>query len=296
MLRIFPVVGLCFGLLAASAQAAPKKRSDPIALSAKDRASGGEYAVQILLPQSQIESSYDLGRVARPPSGGLIDTLIVYSLDDKKKVLSKSLNEKAEQAIMPLRRSLEGFDVGSIVLNSTEKALALPNWFRIAQVTLNRNTVPIGPAADQTALVAYHYEMSPDFSHLIVIADLSLIRNAPSKNGKSMGNGSTVLKQTITSIAQLHERSFEPSENVQMWSADQGKLAKNALVETFAQMEHLIPLALNLTQADMKAFAHKNREQGFAAGHNGPLIKRGGRSPDDVLIWADGLFHVHTLP
>lgn len=285
MLRPILILGLCAGLHSAGADASQGKRNDPVTLSSKDRTSADLFEVRVFLPQTAIESTVDVGRVARPPSGGLLDTLIVYSLDDKKKILSKSLKDKAEHTILPIRGALSGFDVDALALTSSANALATIDWLRAGTPALHKDMSYTGQPGENLAEISFRYDLSPDFSSIRVFADVRLARN-----------NAVVFKQTVTSIVQLKKRSFEHDENVVLWIEDDGKRAKDAIIESFRQMEQLIPVALNMTSADLNAFGNKNREQGFAAGYNGPIIKRGGLSPDDILIWSNGLLFLHFLP
>lgn len=125
---------------------------------------------------------------------------------------------------------------------------------------------------------------------------MDFVRSSVTKDGKSTGKYSSFFAQSITSIVQLRKRSYEGSENVAAWSAEEGKLAQQGFIQAFRQIEQLIPFALGLSEADLKSYNEKTREQGFAAGYNGPLIKRGGSAADDILIWNKGLLYVHTLP
>lgn len=285
MLRTILILGLCAGLHSAGADASQGKRIDPVTLSAKDRTSADQFEVRVLLTQAAIETSIDVGRVARPPSGGLLDTLIVYSLDDKKKILSTSLKDKAEHTIKPIRGALSGFNVDALALASTAKALTAIDWLRAGPPALRKEMSYTSQPDENVAEISFRYDLSPDFSSIRVFADVRLARNS-----------AVVFKQTVTSIVQLKKRSFEHDENALLWSEDEGKRAKEAIVESFRQMEQLIPIAMNITSADLNAFGNKNREQGFAAGYNGPIIKRGGLSPDDILIWSNGLLFLHFLP
>ncbi|MBL0916589.1 MAG: hypothetical protein IBJ13_14105, partial [Sphingopyxis sp.] len=93
------------------------------------------------------------------------------------------------------------------------------------------------------------------------------------------------------------KRSSDPRENVALWSADNGKPAKAALVGGFAETERLIPYAPGLAPADIKAFTAKDREKGFGAGLYGPLIARDADNSENLTIWTkDGLVHIRTLP
>lgn len=296
MLRRFLILSLCLGLIAPATQAAPKKRGEPVLLTTANRTVATDYSVNIWMPQTWIESSYDLGRVAASQAGGLLDALIIGTMDDNRKdILSLNLQEKADRQIQPIRTVLQGYDVDALALATTEKALSIPSWFKNKPIAIAKNNSP-GKLSNQTAQISYRYEMSPDFSSIRLFADINLSSASAQKKSKSTTATGPIFSHVITSIVQLRKRSFEPSDNVAAWSADQGKLTKEGLTAAFARMEELIPFALKMTGEDLKAYKSKSHEQGYAAGFNGPLIKKGGRATDDILIWSKGLLQVHTLP
>jgi hypothetical protein len=287
---------LAFALaLAMPVAAAPKKSAAPQAIPAAEKVQPTNYQIALLLQQSMIETSFDTGRVARPPAGGLLDSLIVYSMDNKKEVMANSLKEKAERTITPLRLALGGFDVDALAKASTEKAFATMPWVASQGTTLSKTVLPT-PAAPRVAHIRYSYDMSPDFSAIRLFAEIDFLREGASQDGKAYGKFSSFYAQSITSIVQLRKRSYEASENVSAWSAEDAKQAKAAFTQAFGSIEALLPFALGLNDADIKAYGAKDREQGFGAGYNGPLIKRGGANADDILIWNKGLLFVHTLP
>lgn len=296
MLRTILAASLCISMVAPAVSAAPKKRSEPVLLSASNQTLATDYQINIWMPQTWLEASYDLGRVAPSMSGGFLDALIIDTMDDNRKdILSLNLQEKADQQIQPIRTALKGFDVEALAIGTTEKALAVPKWFKNKPTMIAKGHKPEN-VSNPAANISYRYEMSPDFSGIRLFADIQISPSVKSKKSKATTAGGPIFSHLITSIVQLRKRSFEPVDNVKLWSADQGKLAKDGLAAAFERMEDLIPIALKMTSADLKAYKDKNHEQGYAAGFNGPLVKRGGRAPDDTLIWAKGLLQVHTLP
>ncbi len=295
MLKKLLALFLCATVFSASALFAGNKKPEAILITEKNRNGAGDYAVTVVLGQRSLQSSFDLGRVARPPAGGLLDSIIIYSLDDKKERLGNSARAKAELTVAPLREALTGFDVGALALASTDRALSAPGWFRKKSIAFTQDGASVA-SAGPVAKIIYRYEVSADFSNLRVFADVSLKNGPIVKDGKSNGSDQTQFRQVITSIVQLRKRSYEGSENVSQWSADQGKLGKAALQIAFTQIEEMLPLALNMSAGELKIYQAKTQDQGFAAGYNGAVVKRGGVSVDDILIWSDGLIKLHTLP
>jgi hypothetical protein len=289
LLALLPLV------LAQPLEAATKKPASTQTIPAEEKATNKSYGLVVLVPQTFIETSFDIGRVASAPSGGLLDTLIVQSMDNKREIMANSQKEKAEQIAKPLREALAGFDVETEAVGWTENAITKVPWIDHKSTTWSKSPPP-AIASPRIAQIRYSYDVSPDFSAIRLFTEVDLSREGVTKDGKGTGKFTSFYGQSITSIVQLRKRSYEASENVAAWSADNGKQAKAALEQAFASIQQLLPYALELSPADIKAFSAKDREQGFAAGYNGPLIKRGGGIADDMLIWNKGLLFVHTLP
>jgi hypothetical protein len=264
-------------------------------LAERDRtiAAGGR-AVRVIVPQWQITTTIDVGRVAGDADsggGGLLGAIVLSSLDDKRKVLTRTAYDRAEATIEPLRKALQGFDVDALALATTKAAVAKPAWFRPGSVELSKNKSPdaLPTESAQLAEITYRYETSPDFTQIRVIAQIQLERPG-AKAGAPVADA--VYPQQVSSIVLLREPSFEPAENVAKWSDGDGRLARAALSSAFARLDQLIPFALDLSEADMKAFTAKGREKAFAAGYYGPLIERNADRPGETLLWKDGLVNV----
>lgn len=298
-------IGLCiaFALAVPGAQA----QKVPPVVAEQDRHVPGGRAVQLTLRQTQIETSVDIGRVADynydyrhayPIWGSLFGDVD----GDMHGMLRKAQRDKAEALAPPLRKALAGFDVDAVALAATSAALAKPDWFQPESITVAKD--PSGEvrasflasgSASQLALIWYRYELSPDFSQIRVIAEVTLMRKR--RAGDAGSDPLTpIYRQRILSAVQLRARSYEPKENVASWCADDGKRAKAALTAAFGQLGHLLPYALDLRQADIRGFEAKNREKAYAAGFYGALIARNATEPDDLLIWSGGIVHAQSIP
>lgn len=296
LIRMIGIV-LAYCLASSVATEAIRAADVPNVLADRERTVPGGWAVQVILPQSQIQATTDIGRVASSANGGgLIGAIVISSMDDKRRVLTQSSRDRAEAAIAPLRLVLQAFDVGALALDSTKAALARPDWFQPRSVVISKGRSMAAASADAPhfSLISYRYETSPDFTQIRVIAEI-LLGHAEAKKG-SGASLSPSYRQQVSSIVQLREPSFEPAENVARWSANDGKLAKAALTSAFAKFEQLIPFAIDLSAADVKAITAKGREKAFAAGYYGPLVQRSPERPGETLIWKDGLVNVQPSP
>jgi hypothetical protein len=291
--------GLCIALLLAPAAAAAKDA--PSIIASGDRAVA--RTVQLAVPQETIETNIEVGRVASDSyGGGLLGALIIESMDDKKETMSRSLHERAEATVKPLREALRTFDVTGLALATTRSAAAKIDWFQAQDIIVTDDASPRSRAAflsasatPQVAFITYRYDLAPDFTYLRVIADIALVRKPP--NGvKSGSSPEPFYGQSIVSIVQLRTRSYEHGENVAAWAAGDGKLAKASLTAAFGQIERLIPFTLGLGQAEIKLYSAKNRQKAFAAGFYGPLIEKDGGGSPGTLIWSNGLVYVQQAP
>lgn len=268
----------------------------PAVLAMADRAVAGGRAVRAGLAQTAIETSVEIGRIAPNADGGLIGALIIISKDDRRKSFTTHAQEQANADAAPLKAALSGFDVAALALAATREGFATPSWFGLTEVTLaaggagqKRADFLAAAATPQAATIDYRYELSPDFSQIRVFADIMI-----AAHGKSGGAAAPLFRQRLCSIVQLANRSYEPRVNAGQWSADEGRLARNALADAFGGVARLIPMALELDRNALAGFADKKRAAVFAAGLNGPLVERGGAHPDDVILWSGGLVIVQT--
>jgi hypothetical protein len=294
------LIGLCLAaIVSPAAMAAPEPAKPSAIVPERDRAADGR-AVQIVLAQKWIETSVDVGRVASSAGGGgLIGAIIIESMDDKGRRMRDAAAQKAEATVAPLRQVLGDFDADALVLATTRAALGQIGWFRARDIALSKGASADGrrvfaASADtpQIAFVVYSYGLSPDFTQIRAVAEISLIHQA--KDRARGAAPSPFYRQTVTSVVQLDRRSYAQEDNVAAWAADDGRRARVALDKAFGSLERSIPYALNLTEAELHRLTGKDREKAFGAGFYGPLIAR---DPDGgMLLWSKGLVHVETLP
>lgn len=293
------LIGPCLAALVAPAAMAAPEPARPSAIVAERNRTADGRAVQIILAQNWIETSVDVGRVASSAGGGLIGAIIIESMDDKGRRMRDAATQKAETTVAPLRQVLGDYDTDALALATTRAALGGIDWFRARDIALSKEASPDGRRAfaasadtPQIAFVAYSYGLSPDFTQIRAVAEISLTHQA---TGKARGTApAPYYRQTITSVVQLDRRSYAQEDNVAAWAADDGRRARVALDKAFGSLERSIPYALNLTEAELQRLTGKDREKAFGAGFYGPLIAR---DPDGgMLLWSKGLVHVETLP
>jgi hypothetical protein len=296
-LRIWLGVGIALALGATGvARAAATDKASQI-IAEKDKAVSGGRAVRVVLAQTEIATTVDVGRVASSANGGgLIGALIITAMDDKQTKMKRTLASRADMLAAPLRNGLTGFDVDALALATTRSALAKSDWFQMGAVVASKDGSPTERSAflasagtPQAATVEYSYSLSPDFSQIRVLADVCGER-APGGKGPPI-----VFRYRVWSVVQLRQRSYDSKENATRWSIEDAKLARAALTSAFGRFEELIPRALSLTKADVDAFTAKGREKAFGADFYGPLIARDPTNPEALLLWSDGLVQVQPI-
>jgi hypothetical protein len=292
---------LIAGLIAPAPSLAARPPAGPTILAAKERAAADGRAVLVELGQTAIGTDVEIGRVISDSvyGGGLLGALILSSQDKKREALASIEAQKAEAAVAPLRQALQDFDLAPLATATSSAGLARLDWFGAREPRLTRIASEgerLGFAAiagtAQHAVIGYHYGLSPDFTQIRVVAEITLLRKAG--KGEKAGPGGLVLlaRQRVMSIAELPKRSYEHGENVKAWSADNARLARAALTAAFARLETEIPRALAMTAADLAGFEAKNQPKGFAAGFYGPVVERASDGSGAVTIWSKGLISV----
>lgn len=302
------LIALEAGLLLAFAPCAAlaQQSKAPLVLAESDRHVAGGRVVQVTVPQAEIETSFDIGRVANYNYDYYQTSIwwpLFHNVDrEMHGMLRSGEHDKAEKTVVPLRKALAGFDVDALALAATRAALAKPEWFQPQSIVAAnesdgaaRTAFLASSDAPQFALIWYRYETSPDFSQIRVIAEITVMRRRLASD-KGSDPLIPIYRQRILSAVQLRTRSYEPAENVAAWSADNGARARAALTAAFATFETLLPRALDLGQPEIEALSNKRHEKAFAGGFYGGLIARSATNPDDILIWANGLIHIQSVP
>ncbi|MEM8919549.1 MAG: hypothetical protein AAGE37_11895 [Pseudomonadota bacterium] len=266
-----------------------------LAESARRTDSGRPVIVEI--PQEQLESSVDLGRVAVDMVGGGLLGALISAGQARRKIenMSSNARQSADATIVPLQRSLTDMDVDALAMRTTEIAFANIPWFGSTDFQLDKNADPDSRlktvsegSTNQTAFVTYIYQMSPDFTQIQVIADVYLFKK-PTARRRGKTPLTPILYQRILSISELPERSYEGFVNVNRWNEQDGLLARQSLQRAFQNLEILIPRSLELNAAEIDVLDDKKQTKAFAAGFYGSLVERNPLDRNGILIWSDGL-------
>ncbi len=273
---------LIFGL--SLALAAPLRAEPPQTIAESARQLATLRPVAVLVESDRIAPSIEVGRVARDPSGGgLLDSLIIGSMDNKADVLAGNAFERASLTIRPLADALEAFRIADLALATTRSALSSTAWTGTGPAALigddsgDLAAYAAAHPAEQLWLARYSYRMSHDFTQVQVIADIDLL------DAKKLA---PLYRQRIVSAVRLNRRSYEADENVARWAADDSALARKALADAMGRLETVIPAVLALDPAQFAVVTdRKKREQAVAADFHGPLLLRDSAGP---VIWSKG--------
>jgi hypothetical protein len=162
--------------------------------------------------------------------------------------------------------------------------LAATDWFKASAVAIipspdapTQEALFAANPSEQVGIISYRYQMSPDFTQLRVIADISVARS------KGL---SPIYRQQIVSLVELKNRSYDHGQNVSRWSSNDAAVAKQAIAAAFARLEVVIPTVLDLNPARFKAVTDKTKvAPAYAAGFYGPQLLR---DEIGVVFWSKG--------
>ncbi len=263
----------------------------------KVQAFTGTRTVQVLVAQTEIKTDINPSNIAVATGGGMLGGLLAAAQNAARA-------KKAEATIVPVRNALANFDGDTLALETTKAGLASASWMKPAAIALSKDSSLLGKSgfvdssgADQVAFVEYSYDLSPDFSAVRVVAKLQFANKAMLASAKKpearLSAKNLAFDQNITSIVSLAAPSKEIEQNAATWAADDGKKARVALAAAFARIQGLMPKALAVTQADIKAMSGKDKPKGAAGGFSGRVQET---TPEGTLLWSGGFIHAHTLP
>ncbi len=270
------------------------KKTEPATIEKHLVASEMQNA-QIEIEQKEIEPSIDIGRVSVDMMGGGVVGLLISVGQQKRKrgKLADIAFQRAEGELVPLRTTLRNFNVNELAMESSKSAFDSIEWVNINSFTESaksskesRLAFAVSNDGRQLAFVSYRYQMSPDFTQIQVISEISFAYKKQSRGKISL---KFYYRQRILSIVELKERHYKAFKNVAVWNADDGKLAKSALTNAFQNIEKLIPYILELSPAQMEKLDSKKNKKAFAAGYYGSLVEDSSLKNKGSLIWSKGL-------
>lgn len=314
---------MAIGLLAACSVQPAFAQSVPY-IAAGDRVAEPARPVAVIVPQEELATSIQLGRIV-PNEGGLLGALT----DRRPEKLAQNAAAKAYNFAKPLQDVMAGFDATPLALAATEQMLAQTPWFGAPELQLltggsmalttasevaNRGDTTvsmtfeigyIGNEANDTigalnwnkernrlekefaaansgvgeiAVISWRYQLSANFTNMQVIADIAI---------KSPGSSSRDYDQQLISVVKLVRPTFVEEENVAIWAANDGALARQALEMAFARAGEVLPSILALDKKGFDAATDKKKNPRSTGGNfSGPTMMRDDKGP--VFYAKDG--------
>jgi len=294
----------CLGarLMAAlpSALAGAPPASPPV-LAERYRAVATGRSVLVMLPSGGIDVETDVGRVMSDAAygGGLLGALILSARDKKREQLTEIYAERAKADSAPLRQATDDLPFDQLAMQATRSAITGIDWFGGTEPVLSKAPTDADKLAmvrtagtQQLASFSYRPSLSPDFTQLRVVGDIEVWLAPAKSTDRRPGALTSLSRQRITAIVELDKRAYDHAANAAVWAAEDGKLARAALAVAFGRFAKLIPVALNLTDADIAALGNPKANKQFAAGFYGPPVTKLQPDPGEVLIWSNGLVDV----
>lgn len=161
------------------------------------------------------------------------------------------------------------FEIGAFASEANDTVGAL-NWSK-ERGRLEREFAAANATAGQLAIITWRYQVSPDFTNMQVIADVAI---------RTPGASQRVYEQQFISVVKLRRPTFVEEENVAIWAANDGALAREALTMAFARVGETLPAVLALDkQAYANAIDPKRNPRATGGNFSGPQLLRDDKGP-----------------
>jgi hypothetical protein len=223
-----------------------RTRNDHVAPEARVVAGGRD--VQIIVPQAEIRASVDVVYM-----GGLVGAAI-----------NASQAKKAERSVIPLREALAGYEFDPLVQKASADMLAELEWFGLEAIRLSKDASQDGQVValngagtSQVMFLYYGYATDADYSSVEVAVTASLVNKAMPKNKRvqkpSMRFWLPYLgfHRTMRSVIRLPNADrWDSAANLRTWTADGGKLARDALNLGVQRCRQMLKRSLEMSASE----------------------------------------------
>jgi hypothetical protein len=292
---------LCACFVAASPMsgtAAAQSAEAPVAQPATGQnvlVAGGR-SLRVLVAQAEIKSDINLSNIAVATGGGLLGGLIGAAVDSAHA-------KKAELLITPLRTAIADVDVDAMAMDAAKAGFANAQWNK-SEISFSKDSSPAGKSAyldsnanAETAFVEYTYDLSPSFDALRVVERTDVAAKtmvSTNKPEKRLAPKNLVYSHSVASVVLLPNAGKDKEANAARWAADNGKLARAALAQAFAQLKALTPHLMAMTAADDDALDRDKKNKRILAG--GYYGRPQPTTDGATLLWTGaGFAHVAPL-
>lgn len=154
------------------------------------------------------------------------------------------------------------FEIGAFGNEANDTVGAL-NWNR-ERTRLASEFAAANSDAREIAVISWRYQLSADFTNMQVIADIEIRRPK-----------STIptFQQQLISVVKLLRPTFVEEENVAIWAANDGALARQALERAFARAGEVLPAVIALDAAGYKDATDRKKHKRITGGnYSGPEL------------------------
>ncbi|MFT3866989.1 MAG: hypothetical protein QM715_00695 [Nibricoccus sp.] len=233
-------------------------------------------------------------------AGGLIGAIVDLSIENSRA-------KKAEQAIIPVRNALIGYDATAALCAAVQKEIGSVDWLKSAQIqvtqTAGQNSAKVllsKAPGDAVFVVNVEYYLTPKFDGIIVAARVELHARSAAlikKGEKREADGASLLYYNKLSVVSHlgTAASTDKEPNAKLWAEENGKKAKDALDTGLSEVAKM--LVFDLTQPGTKDHALYEPPANTKPDRVVPISSRGGSSlamimvngyivhTDDIRVW-----------
>lgn len=290
---------LCACFVAGSSISAATAQGYDATATAAQPATGQNVAVaggrslRVLVAQSEIKSDINLSNIAVATGGGILGGLIAAAVDSARA-------KKAEVLIAPVRTAMANVDGDALSIETAKASFANAEWYKAdSETNFSKDNSPAGKSAyldtsanAQTAFVEYTYDLSPEFDALRIIAKIDVaaknIALAKGKPEKRLSPKNLVYSRSVASVILLPTPSKEKEANAARWAADNAKLTRSALAQSFARLQVLMPRVLAMNSNEEVALSRDKKNKRIMAG--GFFGRPQSAANGTTLLWTGGGF------
>ncbi len=268
-------VGVMCAMLATPASAYPSETvEEPI------RTHPEPMEILVLVPQIEIRTAmnaYGPDGGGGAPQGGLVGAVIAGAIDSSRA-------GKAEDRFAQMRIVMESYDADAVARSETARAFSAIKWANSAQMQFAKdptvwNKIAVIDKAKGRYLLAvdYSYELSADFSSVIVYAYASI---ADKLHPKAKTPEKRFLPERLLFSRGTHVQVQLPvdpartrEDAMKIWTKDDSKLLKDSIAMGLSKAADLSARVVAMTPAEMAALSSKDKPKIMLGYHRGRLVE-----------------------
>jgi len=233
-------------------------------VSADTAATNHDTSVLVLLGQRDILVGDDQAvggwsNVTSTPGAqlGIIGALINSSRESKQEKFQESL-------VAPIRSALSDMNGDDLALKATKIALQKVNWLNSQPVTSAKDDSRKIQSdfldqihGDQAVFIHYVYFFDPDFQALHAKILIEIAKKSTPMGGRPEDRFKTrylACRQTIDiSVPLTDVKKSNDVSNAKIWAANNGDLARKALISAFDSAAIYIPRMINMNASELSS-------------------------------------------